>query len=343
MAQTILDFVKNPEILSYARQLRPESFFGLELFPVKTVDELDYEYIKGVGGSKASIIANVVNWESAAPMAPHEGIDRVEGELPPIKQKSRFSEKEVIKIFSPRTTSERNAVITRLYDDVAARVDGIFSRLNLIIMESLATGAVVFASEGIKMTVDWGVPGGHKATPSIRWSEVATAIPLTDMQVLQATIRTDSGYTCDRAITSTSVINYLLQNTSIKQAIFGTGETSHILTLPALNGFLASVGLPTLFPYDEQYKEVAANGTISSKRYYNEKQYTMFSSAAQLGETLFGPTAEALRGVGAEEAPGVFAEVFETKDPVNVWTYAVATAFPTFPGADSIGIVNAVA
>jgi hypothetical protein len=85
-----------------------------------------------------------------------------------------------------------------------------------------------------------------------------------------------------------------------------------------------------------------ADRTTLSERFFPEDSFTLFNTSETLGETLFGPTAEAIRGLGAEEAPGVFAEVYETKDPVNVWTYAVSVAFPTFPGADQIAIMKPI-
>jgi hypothetical protein len=198
MSKSILEFVKNTEVLDFARRLNPEVFFGLQLFKPRMIDELNYSYIKGVGGTKASIMAEVVGWEVSAPLAPHEGLVTVEGELPPIKQKSRFSEQEVVKIFNPRSTRERQATIKRLYNDVQARVDGIFSRLNWIICQSLGEGSLTFTSEGMKLAVDWGVPAtqvqtfGEFTTP---WSTHATAIPITDIQDMQAVVRAASGST----------------------------------------------------------------------------------------------------------------------------------------------------
>jgi hypothetical protein len=343
MAKSILEFVKTEEVLDFARRLNPEIFLGLEIFKPRMVDELNYSYIKGVGGNKASIMADVVAWESSAPLAPHEGLARVEGELPPIKQKSRFSEQEVIKIFNPRSTRERAETIKKLYNDVQARVDGVHSRLNWITMQSLAEGKVVFTSEGNKLTVDWGVPVGQVKVPSALWSDHTNADPVADILALQSTVKSASGAFCDRAITSNTIIGHILQCVKVKTQMFGTGETSRILTLDALNSFLTSLGLPTLFAYDELVKVLAADRTISNARYYPENRMTLIPGAENLGETLYGPTAEAIRGLAAEEAPGIFAEVYETKDPVNVWTYAVATAFPTFPGADQIGIMKPIA
>jgi hypothetical protein len=341
MTASILDFVDNKEVLEYARRLDPMVYFGLQLFKPRTVEELDYKYIKGAGGSQAPIMAEVVAWESEAPLAPHESLETVEGELPPIKQKSRYSEQEVIKIFNPRSTRERRATIDRLFNEIQGRVDGIHSRLNWIIMQSLGLGTVTFTSEGNKLSVDWGVPDDNQTDPK-NWDDVDAGKPLEDMQALQSVIKDATGALCDRAITTNKVVAALLANESIKKSMFGTSETSRILTLDALNQFLASLGLPVIYSYDESARTVGSDYALSAPaKFYPAKRLTMFPSSEILGETLFGPTAEGIRGLGAEEAPGIFAEVFEKRDPVSVWTYAVASGFPTFPGADMIGIIEA--
>lgn len=346
MAKSILEFVKNSEVLDFARRLNPEVFFGLQLFKPRMVDELNYTYIKGAGGTKTSIMAEVVAWESSAPLAPHEGLSTVEGELPPIKQKSRFSELEIQKIFNPRSTRERNNVIKTLYNDVQARVDGIFSRLNWIICQSLGKGSVTFVSENLKLPVDWGVPATQIMDTGDfgdLWSDHTNATPIADIQTMVDVLRTAGQSVPNSALTSSTIAAHVLQSVKVREAMFGSGETSRVLTLDALNQFLTSISLPKIFSYDEMVKVLQPDRTTVTERFFPEDSFTLFNDQDTLGNTLFGPTAESIRGIGVEEAPGVFAEVYETKDPVNVWTYATAVAFPTFPGADQIAIMHPIA
>jgi len=339
---SILEFVDNKQVLDYARRLTPNIWLGLNLFKVQTTDEITYEYIKGAGGISSVKMAEVVAWESEAPTAPRESVTTVQGELPPIKQKSRIKEKELIKIFSPRGTSERQLAINKLFDDVKDRVDGIYARANDIIMKSLANGSVVFTSEGMKLTVDWGVPANHKVVLAgvNKWSDTVNSNPVQDMLDLQAQIKMDGGVTPNEAITSTKVVGYLLQNQKIKLQILGDATSSRILSLTGLNLWLTSMGLPTIYAYDETSRIInPSTHALTEQRFFPEEKFVMFNRTA-LGDTLVGPTSEAIVGAGYEAAPGVWAEVFETRDPVNVWTYAVATMFPTFPGAGNVGQIT---
>jgi len=342
MAETrsILDYVKNPEILNYARALTPNQFFGFQLFPIQHVPELDYRYIKGQSGVKQAMIADVVGWESPAPMAPHEGLERVEGELPPIKQKSRFSEQEVVKIFDPRTSAEREYVITKLFNDVQDRVDAIYARGNQMIMDALGTGKTTLSSNGVKVEIDWDVPDAQVDNANVMWGTTATSDPVKDFTDMRDVIKDAQGVTVDRAVTSTKAIALLLQSEKLRKQVFGADLSDRLLTLNQVNAFFAGIGLPTLYAYDEKYRIINRDGTFTATRYFPEKVCTLFSTETKLGDFLMGPTAEAVRSIGTQVKPGIWAEVYETKDPVNVWTYACATAFPTFPGCDQIGILT---
>lgn len=338
MSISIFEFVKNRDVLDYARTLNRERLLGLQLFPTKDTFELNYEYVKGAGGTKASIMAEVVPWETSAPQAPREGFDKVSGELPPIKLSRNISERELIKIFTPRVTGERSQAIGKLYDDVGDIVDSIYARLNHINMQALGTGKVVFNSEYTKLTVDFGVPAGNKKTPSTKWSTTASATPLTDL-IAWSKVLTDAGNPKpDVLLTSGTVLAYLLLNVSIKEAIFGnaSGASSRLLTQEILNQFLRASGLPAVQTYDEVHRVIGADRTLTSVRAYPEKNATLFSSQTKLGDTLFGPTAEAISSIGVEKAPGIFVDISKHTDPVSHKIAGVAVAFPTFPAADQV-------
>jgi len=58
----------------------------------------------------------------------------------------------------------------------------------------------------------------------------------------------------------------------------------------------------------------------------------------RLGDTLMGPTAEALLddNVEANLIAGIYATVEHENEPPMIWTKASATSLPTFPAADLV-------
>jgi hypothetical protein len=99
----------------------------------------------------------------------------------------------------------------------------------------------------------------------------------------------------------------------------------------------AAEGLPPIRTYDTV---VRVNGT-STRVLPVDKVYLMPGSTEPLGNTFYGPTAEALllreKGlIEAEGIPGVVAVVTRTEHPVQTYTVGTAVALPAMPNPDLI-------
>jgi hypothetical protein len=129
----------------------------------------------------------------------------------------------------------------------------------------------------------------------------------------------------------------ILKNASVRTSIWGDNGGTRPVALAELNNLLASMNLPRIQTYDTKVRTQAAAGTYTTAALFPLTKFVMFGDG-KLGETLYGPTAEALmhHDLTASEAPGLFASVDEEKEPPAIWTKAAARAFPTFPGCNSI-------
>ena len=144
-----------------------------------------------------------------------------------------------------------------------------------------------------------------------------------------------------RALTSTTVLSKILTNKNVINALFGK-DTTRIPTVADLNAYLASLQMPKIYTYDEKYRKLNADGkTYQKLRYFPENAFAMLPGY-ELGETLYGPTAEEIRLVNDPtteivEVGKILAMIYdEGKDPVATWEKVVATAVPTCPYADEL-------
>ncbi len=143
-----------------------------------------------------------------------------------------------------------------------------------------------------------------------------------------------------RALTSNTVLAALLKHPKVAGALFGQ-NTSRIASRAELNAYLQQLELPAIATYDEVYRKQKANGTYDQIRYFPQNKFVLLP-AGQLGETVFGPTAEEIRltrdpSIDTQTIGNVLAMVYEeSADPVSTWTKAVATALPSFPTADEV-------
>ena len=101
--------------------------------------------------------------------------------------------------------------------------------------------------------------------------------------------------------------------------------------------------LPTFVTYEGKYRKEKAKG-YDTIRYFPENKIVMFSDDT-LGETIYGLTAEEVELIGdgnMDEASmldnKIFVGTYKSIDPVGKFTKAVATALPTLPHGEELGI-----
>jgi hypothetical protein len=140
-----------------------------------------------------------------------------------------------------------------------------------------------------------------------------------------------------RALTSNTVVANLIRNAQIRTMIYGDQGGSRAVSVNQLNDLMQTLNLPQIATYDLQVRTQAEDGTITASRFFPANRFVLLPADA-LGETLMGPTAEALLDVEVEakEVAGVYAAVTQETEPPAIWTKAAACAIPTFPQADAV-------
>jgi hypothetical protein len=213
-------------------------------------------------------------------------------------------------------------------------------------MDAICTGGMTINENGVVVTVSYGVPAGQIVDLDAHndaegdWDQV-NAEPITMIQSWVDTVVAGCGIRPTRALTSSHVLAHLMKNAQIRKMIYGDQGASMAISLNQINALMASLDLPQIATYDLQVRSQAENGTISTVRFFDEKKFVLLPPSA-CGETLMGPTAEALLDgeVDAKEVAGIYARVDEISEPPAVWTKAAATSIPTFPMADAINIAT---
>jgi hypothetical protein len=226
-----------------------------------------------------------------------------------------------------------------LYNDLDNMIDAVHARVEALRIEALHSGKLVLAENGVKMTVDYGVPATHRRSLSgdDKWSNVESS-PIQFMQEWVQTIRADTGVTPTRALTSSEVITHLMKNEEIRQLIYGDLGGSRAITRAQLNELLVQMELPQLLAYDEMVRRQKADGTYETVRFLPSNKFILLPGEA-VGETLLGPTEDAMLDADIEthEMAGIYAAVYrETMDPPVIFTKAAVCAIPTFPLADAV-------
>ena len=246
----------------------------------------------------------------------------------------QLKEKEIIALESPRNEAEKAYLMRNVYADIDALVESIKARVELMRMEVISTGKITLDENGLDAVIDFGVPAENKAT-NVDWSSPESN-PINDM----ITWKNQLDSAPARVLTSTTILAKILSNKNVVNALFGKDST-RIASVGELNNYLEQLQLPKIYTYDNKYRKLNANGTYTKHRYFPENAFVMLPGE-ELGETIYGPTAEEIRlqrdpSVDMKVVGKILAMMYEEgKDPVSTWEKAVASAIPALKCADEI-------
>lgn len=339
MLKQLLDFFDAKTVLTYARAAQPRPYTGPTLFPANNIQDLTFEYFKTL--NKLPVMATVQAYGSETPIASREGLEKIRGEIPPIKRKIPLNERYLVAL-KREGLGDFELVRDQVFNDLDAMLMSVQDRIEALRMEAVSSGKLTISENGVIMVVDYGVPEDHKDTleSTALWSAASTAVPVSDIQEWVQQIVDDTGVKPSRALTSSTVVANLLKNEQVRELIYGTEGSTRAISLPQVNSLLSGMGLPSIAVYDAKTRVEAAAGTLSTVRFFPEDTFVLLPEDP-VGETLFGPTAEALlsdAGIPVTETAGLFAQIYGEQDPPALWTKVAATAIPTMPQADAIFI-----
>lgn len=325
------------ELINYFKERTVTPMLGEALFPERKIQDIEFDMILGTGG--LPVTAQVHAYDSKTQLASREAIEKGVASLALIKRQIKIAEKEIIKIQNPRTDAELAFVLSQLYNDSEKMVEAVKVRVEAMRMEAISSGKIKIEENGIKVTIDYGIPSGNKKP--FNWSNAATSTPLDDLETLASAVETECGSRPSRALTSRKIAKTICANASVRSAINGV-NSDKIVTLAQLNELLVQCELPTIITYEGKYKVEGAKG-FTTTRYFPENIISMFGDST-LGETIYGLTAEEVKLIGdgkmedASMVGKIFVGTYTSIDPVGEFTKSAATALPSFPHGEELGI-----
>lgn len=330
----------------------PDTFKAARWLPDATINDLSFEYIKGV--QNKPVMAHVMGYDSEAPIASRQaGGSRVSGELPPIKRKSRMSEKEIIKYLTPRQgTTDQIDAINSVYIDAATLIESIQSRVEWLRIKALSEQTIVYNEGGVIFEFDFGLDKTNlfdlttnsDATGALvdklsgSWADHANSDPVNDLAWICNTVQDKTGQRPAELVTDRKSINDLQQSEALRLLARGPQGLPGILTQEEIDSVFLRYDLPVVTAYDVFVAREEDNGTLVEERILAPGK-AFLVPGRPVGQTLWGPTAESRALIGTDLQglmPGIFASTYSTDEPPAEWVKAAAIAFPTMPNAHAL-------
>jgi hypothetical protein len=310
-------------LTGYARAAQDDwernQYLLAEFLPNRLVDDLEFRFTRGGGGLTEA--ANFRSFDTEAEITNRPTTARVTGQLPPMSRKIRFGEYDRL-----RQRNLTESIEQGVYDDVTRLVKMISARMELARGEALYTGQLAISENDIIATVDFGRAAAMEPaalTSTASWNDFANATPITNLMTWMEAFIDQNGEPPDVIVTSTLQLTNLMRNAEIRNmAAVGLSAATRV-PRSALDAIFNDYGLPPIVTYD------ASINVAGTAQKVIPATHLLMMKRAQLGNTLYGTTAEALElEIVASEAPGIVATVMKDEDPVALWTKTAAIALP---------------
>lgn len=339
----ILSLITDAQRYVFTQNLNYErNYVGEKLFPAEKTADLKARIRYIVEGGNLPVMAQAHAFDTEARIGERPDFGEIEVNKMFIKEKIDISER-VLEFLG--NNASRDSVIEFIYNDYAMLADRCITRAEVARMELLSTGKVTYSENEVKTVTDFQVPtknifnGGTDA--AFKDWDVAGAdiIGAIEKVVLAAKKK---GHTIARAITSSTVISYMLKNTAI-QTLFYKAPTAPILTATSLKAWLLAMFGIEFVVIDDMYKTSAkaANGY----RFFPETTISFLSTNGTVGSSLYGYTPEELdlkdtAGIELSEKNYVTITSWKETDPVKTWTKASSLYVPVLKDPNGLFIAQ---
>lgn len=318
------------------------------IFPVETVDGLDFSYLKSVSGA---VELSTPSAYDAEPIAQHRrGFDAMKGDIPLFRKKMNMSEKEKssLKMYlAAQQLSKAERIITQIYNDQATLVQGALATQEYLRAKALIDGKINIESKGGVVSFDYGVPSGNKKTLSgdtDEWDNKASK-PLDNIVAWCDEVETNTGVRPTRMIMNRKTFNYLKGNDQIKGAAFPMGainvpiNTYGMSDAMVIEAIKAATGLTEIIIYS---KKVQMDGKLLDL--IPDDKVAIFPEG-ELGKTLVGTSPAELNMEDANKsganisvlANGIAVNTYtDVKAPYTSGTEVEFVSIPSLPMANSV-------
>ncbi|MCD7721008.1 MAG: major capsid protein, partial [Prevotellaceae bacterium] len=147
--------------------------------------------------------------------------------------------------------SAMDDLINIMWGDVTTVVNAVEARLDVIAMQALSNEGVATIDDasnpegGVRTTVDFGMPEKNKFTADTAWTaENKDTIDVFET-INELVEKASDRVVLTKILADRRLVSYVCQCAEVKKAIWGSDKSSSMVTLPLLNQYMESMGLPT--------------------------------------------------------------------------------------------------
>ena len=339
---SIYDLVTAKNVTTYWKELNQneQPYLGETLFPVQKQLGTNIEWIKGASNQPVGI--RLSSYDAKSIRRDMKGIEKVETEMPFFKESIYVDEKlrqQLNNFIDANKPQIVDTILTKIFDRLTSLIASTDVTLERMRMEMLTTGTITLSSNGQSYTYDYEVPADNKKTVAKSWDDPDADI-IGEINAWKTAMRA-KGVKITRAICNTTVIQGMLKNTAMKNAIYVFAGGTVNLTEENVRSYITAQTGIRFAVYDNVWVDESGNA-----HKYVPDNTVVFMPDGALGNTYLGTTPEEsdlINNLNAQVSivnEGVAVTTSQMVDPVNVDTKVSMVALPSFEEADKVLIVD---
>lgn len=318
-----LDEFAGEEFQGYVENVPAARNYLLSRFlPNDTVFDLKFAY--NVINKKYMRTASITGFNADAPLRDKDGLSRAFGEVAKVQHGFKIDEEELLRFTNPRRDAEKQKAIDYVYDQTDNLVRGVYDLEEWLRAQAIYKGALNYAENDVKISVDYGIPAENKMVATTAWSNQAASV-LTDIQAVVARFKAaNNGKVPAEIHISGTVKADLMKSTAIIRQVYGDESSQRLVTDDQLNSVLTSLSLPRLVVQDMEIDNGSGNERLLPVR------RIVALPSEKIGQTYIGPTVEKNFDAGIYVLPIV------EKKPPRQEVYVGETVFPAIKEPNAI-------
>lgn len=272
-------------------------------------------------------IASIIGYGAEAPVADRNAFAKIQGEVAKMGLKHVVTEEEMLAIYNSRSNAEKRAVVDSLVVKASDLVDAVLKRVYVMKMEALTKGTFTYNANGVKASVDFGVPAGNKVvlTGTNKWDDTTGVADILGNLItwVQSYETVNNGKSPNEILMSRQVMALVMKNSGILKYIYGTNAQGvKMASESAINELFGSFSLPPV-RIVKSLTQVVRNvytGVDETITVYPSNRVILVGEG--VGDFLYGPTVEN----GGN--PGIYLKAYDKEEPQESIIKVVSAGFP---------------
>lgn len=362
MYPTLLTEITKASLQTFLAERIYSALFWPNFFPFKFSPTLTFETLIGAAGNR--VAADIVAYDSSAPLKKRKVIDKLTGDIPAIRVKRKMDEKDLMTyhILRSMANSDQQRLLELVYGDVDYVVDGVLARLEWLTLQALSKAQISLSrtnnGEGMvtEKVIDFGMPSANKAVTSAAtayWTAAAyaTSDPITSIETIKtamAAIGSKPRYVLmNQSKWADFRISAAVKDFVIPFALYGGTKKQRAPSLAVANQALMEEGLPTIIVIDTRITLEDVDGTQTSVDPWLDSagadRYVTFLPDLRCGDMFYGPNAEELsppKQATQAKRGNILVTKYSTVDPTSEFTKGEINAFPSWPNVAQCMILD---